>query len=108
MSPHDASGSGIPRGLAWAVGWNGVAVRARGEGAVEAPKACPLRASRLLLCRQVRHQGRIVRGTRRDLDHGDAHLGREELFRIGPFVSMATATAIILDHQMHFLDSLRP
>src|SRR5439155_10712588 len=61
-----------------------------------------------LLSRQVRDQGRVVGGPRRDLNHDDAHPRREELLRVGPLVGMSTAAAAVFDDQVHLLDPLRP
>ena len=57
---------------------------------------------------EVRHQARVVGRSRRYLDHRDAHLRREEVFRISPLVRMPAAPAVVLDHQVHLLDPFGP
>src|SRR5262249_32927112 len=77
------------------------------------PAETPRRPSSLLLWRvlllgQVRDQFRVVLRPLGDLDHGDPHLGREELLRVGPLVDVARAPAVVLHHQVHLLDPLLP
>lgn len=50
----------------------------------------------------------VVFRTCRDLDHGHADLGGKELVVILSLVSMTAPAAVVLDHQVHFLDPLVP
>src|SRR5580765_6069166 len=71
--------------------------------------AFPVRLKRLvmlhlgssLLRGQVRDEGRVVGGPRRNLDHGDAHPGGEELLVVRSLVRVAGAAAAILHDQVH-------
>src|SRR6185437_8542690 len=50
-----------------------------------------------LVVGDVGHEGRVVLRAGRDLDHGDADLGREELLGIGTLVGVEIVT--VLHHQ---------
>jgi hypothetical protein len=57
---------------------------------------------------QVGYEAGIVLGAGGDLNHGDPHLGREELFVIGPLVGVSAAAAAVLDDEVHLLDPFGP
>src|SRR6185369_16548171 len=62
----------------------------------------------LLLRGKIRHEAGVVLRAGRHLDHGDAHLRREELLGVLAFVGVAAPAAAVLDDEVHLLDPFRP